>query len=168
MPLFGKHKPETPSNTPSREQVAAAASRYATMRGLWLNGRIDLAILGPTNEAEVFVFMPDLYDAWLRVAAQAWRGYETHGRGFLLFNTGTRQLNYYTLEPGPVPAWLPGEIAHYCASYDPRTELVLALYGITEAGVPDASAALWVRPPDTWITPPAASRQWEQTHPSGG
>lgn len=162
MPLFGKRKREESKKVPSPEQITEAATHMLAVRRLWLNGQLDLALRGRIDDGNVFVEMADVHGTWVRVAAQAWRGYETNGRGFLLLNSATRQLNYYTLEAGAAPPWLPAEIAHYCASYDPRTDLVIAIYGFADAGDPEASAALWMRPPDTWVAPPAAWQQWQQ------
>jgi hypothetical protein len=144
--------------------MVEAARALLAMRSLWLDGRIDIATLGPTDvgEREIFRVMADVYSAWLSTAAHAWRGYEVLGRGTLVLVSETRLLNYYQVAPNWLPTWLPSQTVHYCASYDPRTELVMAIYGFPHAGAPETTAALWIRPPDTWITPAESWQQLDQ------
>jgi hypothetical protein len=113
--------------------------------------------------------MTDLVGEWQRTAAHAWRSYEMRGRGSLLLNNRPLPLNSHHLPPRGLnsfrlgresaPPWLPSQMADYCARYDPRTELVIAIYGFPDVGAPETSACLWIRPPERWTTPPAAWRQ---------
>jgi hypothetical protein len=166
MPLFGRKK--QPKAQSAEEQPLSSAKAIGLFTGLiqlWDAGRIDIAILGPVAivESNVLAVLTDLYGECLSTAAHAWRGYEMHGRGFLLLDSRTHVLNYYSLTPERVPAWLPSQTANYCASYDPRTELVIAIYGFPHYGAPNTTASLWMHPHDILVTPPAAWRQLDQS-----
>ena len=164
-------QPPTPAGKPTPpeayqqvrqiKQMDEAIEHYQTINSWRRNGRLALAILGRIEEKYVEVNMTDVLANWQYVAAQAWRGYEQQGRGFLFLDGYARELSYFT--PESVPARLPGEIAAYCASYHPRTDLVMAIHGFPETDDPESSACFWLRPTDTWTTPPVAWRQWSLT-----
>jgi hypothetical protein len=161
MPLFGRMKaPNVGGAEELPLQSGEAARLYLVVRRLWLDGRMDISTSGTidVDERAVFVVMTDLYRAWPRTAAHAWRGYEMRGRGALLLTSQTRLLNFYRVAPDRVPSWLPVQTVNYCASYDPRTEVVLTMYGFPHAGAPETAASLWIRPPDTWTAPRNARR----------
>jgi hypothetical protein len=161
MPLFGKRKREPELHTAEQEKLLEAATHLLAMRRLWLDGQLDLAIRGSIEEGQVFAVMSDVHQNWLRVAAMAWDGHGKVGRGYIsLDNGGTRRLDYHTPDAATGDSPLPRETVHYCASYNPATELVFAIYGFPREGDPAACASLWIRPPATWESPPVAWKKY--------
>jgi hypothetical protein len=159
-----KKQPKTQSSEAQAllpEMLEETVFLFQIVRDLWLSGHMDISTTGPVAVAEddVLTVVTDMAREWLPFAALAWRGYEMYGRGILLLNNHKHGGNYYPLTPEQVPPWLPSQVVQYCANYDPRTEIVLAIYGFPEFSAPETCASLWIRPGDTWTTPPEAWRQ---------
>lgn len=160
---------EPVKNTPSAQQVSQPPESgvqidWVPLRRLLDEGHIDWDAKGEIGAKEAILHAAILYPEWESLAAAAWQGYKAIGRCFLLFNATTGKVGYrdpVEIHPAVFDRY-PDDLLWFCSAYEPRTDVVMVIEGLIEVSDPNATAALWVRMPDTWPQPVSARLLWGQ------